>query len=287
MKIGILLRLENRSLEEAMREAAKLGADGIQLYVRHETYDLLTASSAARRAFRRRCCELNLELPALCGEVGGHGFRVAAENPVKVELMQRTLDLAHELECPVVSTHIGVIPADPTDPVHGVMLKALGTLGLYACRRGVTLALETGPESPDVLKRFINQAGGGLGVNFDPANLAMVQNSDAAEAARILGPYIVHVHAKDGVHCRDCDPVRVYEAFAEGGFDRLVAETGELFREVPLGEGQVDFPRCLAALRVSGYDGFLTIEREVGIDPERDMRLAVEFLQRQLELFPA
>jgi len=147
----------------------------------------------------------------------------------------------------------------------------------------MSLAVETGPETAAELAEFLRRVGSpGIRVNFDPANLKMVHNADIAEAVRILGSDIVHTHAKDGVHYRRCDPERVYDAFARGGFEQLVAETGRLFAETPLGRGQVDFPRYLAALRNVGYDGYLTIEREVGSNPAADIREAVEFLRNQL-----
>ena len=43
-------------------------------------------------------------------------------------------------------------------------------------------------------------------------------------------------------------------------------------------KGGVDFKNYLKALDEIGYHGFLTIEREVGDDPEGDIRLAVDFL---------
>ena len=52
----------------------------------------------------------------------------------------------------------------------------------------------------------------------------------------------------------------------------------EYFKEVPLGEGNVNFPEYLKALNSIGYNGFLTIEREVGNDPEKDIRSAINFL---------
>ena len=52
------------------------------------------------------------------------------------------------------------------------------------------------------------------------------------------------------------------------------------FEELPLGEGDVDFPGWIGALREIGYHGFLTIEREVGANPEADIRKAVGFLQQ-------
>ena len=51
------------------------------------------------------------------------------------------------------------------------------------------------------------------------------------------------------------------------------------FIELPLGEGDVDFPNYLKALEEIGFKGFLTIEREVGGDPARDIGAAVKFLE--------
>ena len=48
--------------------------------------------------------------------------------------------------------------------------------------------------------------------------------------------------------------------------------------EKPLGEGSVDFGKYLTALREIGYDGYLTIEREVGANPSADIAAAVKFL---------
>lgn len=49
-------------------------------------------------------------------------------------------------------------------------------------------------------------------------------------------------------------------------------------RELPLGEGDVNFEKYLNALRDIGYDGYLTIEREVGENPVADIEHAVKFL---------
>ena len=75
----------------------------------------------------------------------------------------------------------------------------------------------------------------------------------------------------------DQDPKDVYHAFAVGGVDALNACKG--FKEVPLGEGQVDWPKYIAALREIGFDGFLTIERECGDDPQADIIMAAGFLK--------
>ncbi|MPN35814.1 hypothetical protein SDC9_183316 [bioreactor metagenome] len=188
-----------------------------------------------------------------------------------------------ELDCRILTTHIGAVPRDVASSAYAEMTAAVRRVGEFAAKLGMCLAVETGPETAAELAEFLRRIGTpGVRVNFDPANLKMVQNADIVEAVGILGPDIVHTHAKDGIHYRACDPERVYDAFAKGGFEQLVAETGELFAETPLGQGQVDFPAWLAALRDVGYDGFLTIEREVGGNPSADIRDAVEFLKNQL-----
>ncbi|MBQ7649862.1 MAG: sugar phosphate isomerase/epimerase [Victivallales bacterium] len=52
---------------------------------------------------------------------------------------------------------------------------------------------------------------------------------------------------------------------------------------MPLGEGSVDWTRYLAALSEVGYNGYLTIEREVGANPEADIRTAVNFLKEKIK----
>ncbi|MBO7621272.1 MAG: sugar phosphate isomerase/epimerase, partial [Victivallales bacterium] len=154
-------------------------------------------------------------------------------------------------------------------------------LGKYAEAKGVTFAIETGPEKADRLRSFLDDvASKGIGVNLDPANLIMVQNDDPVKAVYTLKDYIVHTHAKDGVQYKPCDPVKVYASFAEGGIEGL--NIGELFNELPLGEGKVDWDRYLAALSEVGYRGYLTVEREVGANPEADIRTAVNFLKSKI-----
>ena len=53
----------------------------------------------------------------------------------------------------------------------------------------------------------------------------------------------------------------------------------DYFLEVPLGEGKVDFPAYLGALKEIGFGGYLTIEREVGENPVQDIGKAVTFLR--------
>ena len=135
-------------------------------------------------------------------------------------------------------------------------------------------AIETGPETSAVLKGFLDSLGStGVAVNLDPANLVMVTGDDPAKAVYNLQKYIVHTHAKDGKQLFYKDPEIVY------GLKKDPLVTDSSFLEVPLLDGQVPWKEYLAALEDIGYKGFLTIEREVGDDPESDIRKAVEFLK--------
>lgn len=281
MKIGVIIETFRLPLEQSLDLAAGYGIDGVQIYARNQR--LTDRTPGELRDFAKLFSSRGLEIAAVCGDLGGHGFRSLADNGARIAETFRILEAMRELNCRVLTTHIGTVPRDTASAVYTEMAAALRRVGEFAAKLDMALAIETGPETAAALAEFLRCVGSpGIRVNFDPANLKMVQNADVVEAVAILGPDIVHTHAKDGVHYRDCDPERVYDAFARGGFEQLVAETGRLFAETPLGEGDVDFPRYLAALRKVGYDGYLTIEREVGGNPAADIRKAVEFLRNQL-----
>jgi L-ribulose-5-phosphate 3-epimerase len=283
MKIGVIAELLRKPLRESIATVARMGAKGVQIYALNPAHDLTKYSDAQLEELRQFVESHGLVVSALGGDIPGHGFRRVAENPAKIELEKRMIDIAIKLGTNVVTTHIGVVPS--TDhPDYPGMVAALAELGEYAVSKGAVLAIETGPETAEVLAQFIKDTGSeGVGVNFDPANLVMVLNADPVASVRILGKRIVHTHVKDGIHYRKCDPEKVYGAFAEGGFEQLLAETGELFAEVTPGKGQVIWPEYLRALREVGFDGFLTIEREVGDNPEEDITKAISFIESQLK----
>ncbi len=281
MKTGVITDCFKESVAGGIAAAAQLGVAGVQIYVTQGEFSPEVLTEEAKLKYKNLLKEKNLEVSALCADMGGYGFEIAGDNPERIEKTKRIIDLAVEFGAPVATTHIGVIPADQSDPRYQVMLSALTECGLYAKSRGVTLAIETGPEKAAVLLAFLQDTRGGVGVNLDPANFTMVTGQDAVEAVYLLRDYIVHTHAKDGVMLDpDQDPADVYHAFAVGGVEALNACQG--FQEVPLGEGAVDWKAYLRALKEIGFDGYLTIEREAGDDPKADISAAVAFLKKEL-----
>jgi sugar phosphate isomerase/epimerase len=218
-----------------------------------------------------------LVFSALCGDLG-HGFGNKELNPGLIEKSKRILELAKELGTDVVTTHIGVVPTDPNHDRYKIMQEACHTLAEYADSLNAHFAIETGPETADVLYGFIQDTEGGVGVNLDPANFVMVTGQDPVAAVKLLGKHIVHTHVKDGVMLRRTDPKIIYDHFATGGIEAL--NVADFFKEVPVGTGDVDFPAYIAALKAVGYDGYLTIERETGADPEADIVLARDTIKK-------
>lgn len=280
MKIGVITDCFKKSHFEGIKIASELGLSGVQIYATGGEFSPDTLTAQKKAEYKKALSDAGLVISAFCADMGGFGFEREEDNPERIEKTKRIIDLAEEFGSSVITTHIGVIPSDKSDPKYGVMLRALTECGLYAKERGITVAIETGPEMASTLLEFLRDTKGGVGVNLDPANFTMVTGQDAVEAVYLLRDYIVHTHAKDGVMISKQDPAKIYHAFAVGGIENL--ELLGSFKEVPLGEGQVDFDKYLAALQEIGYDGFLTIERETGADPMDDIVMAAKFLEVKL-----
>ncbi len=277
-RIGIIADCLGLPFRESMEACAELGAEGVQLYAVEGDMnpDMLTAAQIAEKKSIIRGC--GLEVTALCGDLGGHGFARREENRRKIDKSKRIVELALAMDCHIVTTHIGVVPEDSGSDTYKVIQEACNELAEYAHKRGAFFAIETGPEPVERLKRFLDSLSSrGVAVNYDPANLVMVTGDDPVEGVYTLRDYIVHTHAKDGIMLRKTDPKIVYDFFAEGGIGDL--RLGDYFLETSLGQGKVDFAGYLKALSDVGYEGYLTIEREVGDNPAEDIKHAIAFLR--------
>ncbi len=278
LKIGAITDSFRTDTKSAILKAAQIGAEGIQMYATKGENAPENLKGAKRRELLDFVKSNGLVFSAICGDLG-QGFGNKEKNPALIEKSKRILDLAKELECDIVTTHIGVVPSDSSHDRYKIMQEACFELSRYADELNSHFAIETGPEPAKTLKGFLDSLNShGVAVNLDPANLAMVVGDDAVEAVHTLGDYIVHTHAKDGIMLSPCNPEIVYGVIEHETF----AEQAPSFEEVPLGEGSVDFPNYIKALREVGYDGFLTIERECGEDPAKDIKNAVDFLKKLL-----
>ena len=277
-KIGAMLESFRWSVDQALDACVRLGVEGVQFYAGFGPLDVDELDTSARRALLKKFRQRGLEVAAVCGELGGHGFERDADNPAKITKSLKMAGLAADLGANVITTHIGVIPAEKNEQ-YDALRRACTALGRGGEAVGVRFAVETGPEPAARLLSFLDGLDTDhVGVNFDPANLVMVTGDDPIRGVETLRGRIFHTHAKDGIMLKKTDPAVIYNFFAEGGIGDLRLE--EYFIETPLGRGGVDFPRYLEKLEEVGYNGYLTIERETGAAPIEDIGLAVAFLKK-------
>lgn len=274
-KIGVLADGFRTDVRTGIKKAASLGATGVQVYATNGEMAPENMNSAQRKDFLNFVKDEGIIISALCGDLGGHGFTSKEDNPARIEKSKRIMDLAKDLECDVITTHIGVVPHDIAHDRFKIMQDACEMLGEYGDKVGASFAIETGPEKATDLKMFLDSlSNNGVKVNYDPANLVMVTGDDPVKGVYTLKDYIVHTHAKDGVQLKAGSSEAVYGALDH---DNIKVHKAK-FEEVPLGKGGVDWPNYLNALEEIGYKGYLTIEREVGDTPEVDIKLAIDFL---------
>ena len=273
--IGAVLESFRLDPLTALKKAAAIGLNGVQIYATKDRLNDPTFCKTVKAA----ADQLGLQIPAVCGDLG-YKFHLPDQNTAQLEDMKRVYDFAQQLGTNIVTTHIGVIPADPAHPRYGIMQEACGYLAEYAAAQNAYFAIETGPESVDVLKAFLDSLHSkGIGVNLDPGNLAMVIGDAAEYAAKTFGSYIVHTHAKDGIKLKDGDSELMHGLKPQPADYR----ESDYCLEVPLGRGAVNWPAYLQALTDIGYRGFLTIERECGDTPADDIALATAFLKAQMK----
>ena len=103
--------------------------------------------------------------------------------------------------------------------------------------------------------------GARVGVNLDPANLIMYGKANPVDALEIIGSYVIGVHGKDGMYPTDGH---------------------KLGKEMPLGEGRVNYPVFIRRLKEVGYDGDITIEREISGEQQTKDILAGKALLEKL-----
>jgi L-ribulose-5-phosphate 3-epimerase len=191
------------------------------------------------------------------------GFGDPALRPERIERLKWAIARTLALGLSDLSLHAGFLPEE-NDPGRAAMLDTLAEAGDLAARKGVTLAFETGQETADLLRRTLDDLKSpSLKVNFDPANMLLYDMGDPIRAVEILAPDIRSVHMKDA---------------------NRPSTSGQWGQEVPLGQGQVDIPRFVQALKQNGYTGSLIIEREVGNQAGRlrDVAMGLDFVRNCL-----
>ncbi len=255
--IGVFTSID-AGLGVKLEVAHDLGVPTIQLHAPAKT----TRTPENAEAFLRKLDELGIVLTAVFGGFEGESYadiptvaktvglvppETRAERTIE---MKEIADFAKMLQCDVVALHLGFVPHDRSVPLYEEVVGVTRDLCAHCRGNGQRLHLETGQETADALLQFIQDVGeDNLFINFDPANMILYGTGDPIEALQKVGSHVRSVHCKDGKWA-----------------DRPGEEWGA---EVPLGEGDVGMEAYLRTLLEIGYNGPLTIEREIPQEPER------------------
>ena len=165
--------------------------------------------------------------------------------------------LSKELGAKYMSLHAGFL--DENDKAaYNKYVERVKWMRDECAKYGIQLILESGQETAEELARFLKDVPG-VGINFDPANMILYGKGNPIKALKTLMPWIVQVHIKDALFTK---------------------KPGTWGAEVPWGDGEVGGKFFLAELKKLGYNGNYVIEREGGADRAKDIKLAIERLEK-------
>jgi sugar phosphate isomerase/epimerase len=267
MKTGIIITFD-KNVDEHIKKTAELGIPTVQLRC-WSSADLTTEIADKALAAMK---EYGVSASAFwCGWDGLSSWNFY-DGPLTLGLVPRDYrdarmkmlllgaEIAHYMGIADVITHVGFIPENCYTTEYHELVAALKYIARQLKGRGQYFLFETGQETPVTLLRTIEDVGtGNLGINIDPANLLMYGKANPTDALDVFGKYVRGVHGKDGEY---------------------PTNGRHLGAEKPMGEGRVNFPVFIAKLKEIGYDGAITIEREIeGEEQTRDIVNAKAMLE--------
>lgn len=237
-------------LARILDAAGRLGYDGVELrFLEHD--DALWArpelTGRGLAETRARLRDAGLEVPCVDSRSFFH-WPDPARRAESIAECERVIALAHELGARGVRVFGDTVqPGADLESTRRWIADAMQALSDKARPAGVEVWIEShgafarAEASLSVLDRI---EGEGVGVLWDAPN-AFEAGDDPAEAVRLLGHRIRHVHLKD---------VRL--------------QAGLHSRAVLPGEGEFPAARAIEALRGVGYGGWLSFEWEKKWQPE-------------------
>jgi sugar phosphate isomerase/epimerase len=255
--IGVFASID-AGLGVRLEVAHELGVPTIHLHSPHRE------SRTPQRAdeFLRRLEQLGIEVTCVFAGFEGEsyadiptvsrtvGLVPPATRRERTAELKEIADFARLLGVKAVGVHIGFVPHDRDSEEYMDVIRVTREVCDHLASNGQALHLETGQEPADVLLGFLQEVDrDNLFINFDPANMILYGCGEPIPALRTLGRYVRSIHCKDATWSDQ--PGKTWGA------------------EVPLGQGDVDFEAYLRTLAEIGYDGPLTIEREIPQEPQR------------------
>lgn len=307
MKVGVFtVILGSLKFEHALDYLVGLGVQTVEIGAggyageAHCPVDELLASERKVREFLHAVASRNLKISALSchGNPLHPNRKVAARHDAA---FRKAVRLARKLGVDVVNTFSGcpgdhpgakqpnwVTCAWPPDYLEILEWQWTKSVVPYWKRtidfvrkHGIKkIALEMHPGfvvyNPETLLKLRQAAGPEIGANFDPSHLFW-QGIDPCAAVRALKGAIYHVHAKDVA-------VQEWNSKTNGVLDTKhysdELHRSWIFRTVGYGNPRRFWCDFVSALRMTGYDGALSMEHEDSLmSPMEGLEKGVRFLQ--------
>lgn len=247
MKLAIVSDEISQDFESAVVLAKQWGIEYVEIrsvYL-HRTPDL---SDRERDLLHRTVDRYGVKVISLSPGL----FKIREDAPeVEDHLgdrLRRSAELAHDLGTEELVIFGFVKPRDaPSEAYPQRVVDLMGRAAERAKEEGVTLLLENEPicwaDGGEITAEIVSKVGSDrLWVNWDPCNaFSSGEDRPYPEGYEHVKPYVRHLHIKDARR-------------TEGG--------GRAY--VPVGEGEIDWPGQLDALRKDGYDGYHVVETHFG-----------------------
>jgi hexulose-6-phosphate isomerase len=253
MKVGLsgIITPKEWSFAELVQQAKAAGYECIEVVPREGSELTLDTPEAELDALASTARDAGIEIVSLCGSGGKPMDLMTSDEAARrtgIGTSQAMLRTARALGADTVLHTLGGRPSPDLyyHVAYANALRSLQELAPAAEELGVNLAVEYVWNgfltSPLELAQFLTQVGSpSVGFYFDPGNMRIFHHSE--HWARLCGPFIKKVHAKD-----------------------FSWENHEA-QWPPLLEGQVNFPAVMAELRRAGYDDALISEVPPSVAP--------------------
>lgn len=235
MYIGLTSYAACPRAEQFLENAARMGIDGVEPYVRGPDDRLLMLPEDELHALRERAVKLGVRIPSTCLSAFNRDASLVESDGISraVELIQRVLDLSHALGAPLMLLCSYLKSNPDTEEKKTNMIRVVEEILPYAAQRDIRIGLES-PLPANELMAVVQTINSDLvGVYFDTGN-AVANGYDPVEEIEVLKKDIFQVHIKDS-----------YSLQLSG---------------LHMGDGDVDFAATVAALTRIGYDEWLMID---------------------------
>lgn len=266
MKYGVIhYNFPKFDFDEFLDYCVETGFEYVELQIR-DVWEGEENPETKAEEVKKKLESRGLKVGALAA---GNDFIQTDEEVIKaeVERMRRVCELARILGTDTLRTE-GGRPKDavPEEKWVDSMAGCLKRCVEFAEPMGIKFALDNhglctndGDRQLEVIRRVDSV---NVGVNLDTMNYRWFGHSleTIGRYYELLAPYVFHTHLKDGCGSR------------------------QNYRGEILGEGEIDLPRAIRALKQAGYDGVWCTEYEgKKYEPPEGYRKCLEWMKREIE----